>query len=60
MNDIIKNTSWKIAAAMVVLGLLHKFAGVGIEFVHSSSATFFHVANTALLFGIFFSLQKGD
>jgi len=60
VKDRIKNASWMIAIVLVAFGLLHKFAGIGTEFAQSSSVTFFHIANTVLLLGIFFSLQKGE
>ncbi|MEE9167623.1 MAG: hypothetical protein V3U24_09245 [Candidatus Neomarinimicrobiota bacterium] len=56
MNEQIAKGSWILAALFVLGGVLGKF---GIDIVGVQHATnYFHVANTALLFGILFSLQS--
>lgn len=56
MSEQIAKGSWILAALFVLGGVLGKF---GIDIVGMQHGiNYFHVANTALLFGILFSLQS--
>ena len=57
MNEYVVKASWILAAIFVVGGLLRGFVGVDIVGV-AYTINYFHAANTALLFGILFSLRK--
>ncbi|MFQ6615908.1 MAG: hypothetical protein ACE5HZ_03970 [Fidelibacterota bacterium] len=57
MTDQLNRISWIVAALFVLGGVLSKFAGVQIVGIRSN-ISYFHAANTALLFGILFSLQR--
>lgn len=57
MNEQIVKASWIVAAVFVLAGVVSKLAGLDILTVQYN-INYFHAANTALLFGILFSLQK--
>lgn len=57
MNEQIVKASWIVAAVFVLAGVVSKLAGLDILSVQNN-INYFHAANTALLFGILFSLQK--
>jgi len=57
MIDYIIKISWILALVFVLSGLLGRLVGVDIMGVRYN-INYFHAANTALLFGILFSLQK--
>ncbi|MFQ6673266.1 MAG: hypothetical protein ACE5GH_00615 [Fidelibacterota bacterium] len=57
MADQVTKISWILAALLVLGALLSKFTGLDIAGVRNN-INYFHAANTALLFGILFSLQK--
>lgn len=55
--EYVVRITWIVAALFVLLGLLAKlidFDLVGVQY----NINYFHAANTALLFGILFSLEK--
>lgn len=57
MINYVVRISWIIAVIFVLLALLAKVTGfeiVGVRY----NINYFHAANTALLFGILFSLDK--
>ncbi|MFQ6676409.1 MAG: hypothetical protein ACE5LH_08735 [Fidelibacterota bacterium] len=57
MNEQAARISWIVAALFVLGGVLSKFIGVEILGVRTT-INYFHAANTALLFGILFSLHR--
>ena len=57
MNDQITRVCWILASLFVLCGLISKLFGLDIAHVQHN-INYFHVANTALLFGILFALQK--
>ena len=57
MNEQITKVSWILASLFVLGGLISKLFGLDIADVQHN-INYFHVANTALLFGILFTLQK--
>jgi len=59
MNEQIVKVSWIVAAVFVLAGVVSKLAGLDIPILTvQHNINYFHAANTALLFGILFSLQK--
>lgn len=57
MIDQAARISWIVAALFVLGGLMSKFVGVEILGIRNN-INYFHAANTALLFGILFALQR--
>jgi len=57
MNEKIAQASWILAVLLVICGLLSKFVGVNMINV-DSNISYFHAANTLLLFGILFLLLE--
>jgi hypothetical protein len=57
MADQITRVCWIIAALFVLGGLISKLFDVTIFSIYNP-INYFHAANTALLFGILFSLQR--
>lgn len=57
MTEQATRISWIVAALFVLGGVLGKFLGVEILGIRTT-VNYFHAANTALLFGILFSLQR--
>ena len=57
MDKYVVKASWILASLFVLGGLLSKLTGFDIVGVRYT-INYFHAANTALLFGILFSLQK--
>jgi cytochrome c-type biogenesis protein CcmE len=57
MQEQIVKISWILAALFVLLALVSKFLGLDLMNVQNN-INYFHAANTALLFGILFALQK--
>ncbi|MEE9167267.1 MAG: hypothetical protein V3U24_07400 [Candidatus Neomarinimicrobiota bacterium] len=57
MREYVVRLSWILGALFVLTGILAKLFGfdpVGVGY----NINYFHATNTALLFGILFSLQK--
>lgn len=57
MIDQAARISWIVAVLFVLGGVLSKFLGVEVLGIRNT-ISYFHAANTALLFGILFSLQR--
>ncbi len=57
MNEQITRVCWILATLFVLAGLISKLFGLSIIDVQHN-INYFHAANTALLFGILFTIQK--
>ena len=58
MEDNLIKISWLSALMLVVFAVLHKFLGVGLIPGVTAISSYFHAANTCLLFGILFTLNN--
>ncbi len=58
MEENIIKLSWALGILLVIFAVIHKVFGVGLIPQVTSISSYFHAANTCLLFGILFSLNN--
>jgi hypothetical protein len=58
MEENIVKLSWTLALLLVIFGVLDKYSDIGLIPGVTSISSYFHAANTCLLFGIFFTLNN--
>ena len=58
MEENVIKLSWLSALLLIVFAVLHKFMDVGLIPGVTSISSYFHAANTCLLFGILFTLNN--
>lgn len=58
MEENVIKVSWVLAALLVVFAVIHKLMGIGLIPGVTSISSYFHAANTCLLFGILFTLNN--
>ena len=49
---------WALGLLLVIFAVIHKFFGIGLIPGVTSISSYFHAANTCLLFGILFTLNN--
>jgi len=58
MEENLIKISWLAALLLIVFALLHKFLDIGLIPGVTAISSYFHAANTCLLFGILFTLKN--
>jgi len=58
MEENFIKLSWLSALLLIIFAVLHKFLDVGLIPGVTSISSYFHAANTCLLFGILFTLNN--
>ena len=58
MEENIVKLSWTLALLLVIFGVLDKYSDIGLIPGVTSISSYFHAANTCLLFGILFTLNN--
>ena len=58
MEENIVKLSWILALLLVIFGALHKYVDMGLIPGVTSISSYFHAANTCLLFGILFTMNN--
>lgn len=58
MEENVIKVSWVLAALLVVFAVVDKYTDIGLIPGVTSISSYFHAANTCLLFGILFTLNN--